>query len=355
MSKTHARFSPSKLENLENCPKFEYASSDVLASEGTMLHEATEKRNLAGLDAEQKTAVESCLAYVDVLAAKMPGGIILQEERVELADLSYGHLDWAVIFPNKEADVVDFKFGRGEVSSAQKNLQIRTYAAALMEMRPELEKVRGHIVQPRVGTPNWAEFDRSVVAEVRARIELVYQRSGDPFSAPTTGDHCEKCQWAHKCPALKPGLVSLAETFSMPVPDVLLGKLEPTPEDRAKLHVLATLLEKVAEQWKKNNSEAFFEKGIQIPGLVVRERSSGPKVPSGNMVAALGKLRDAGYASEDQLIGCLSLSIPELCRQMTEIRGSTEREERAQVLELLDGLTVESVSRYLAKAPKGKK
>ena len=354
MSKQHARFSPSKLENLEACPKFEYATQDDSADEGTMLHEATEKRDLSGLDVEQKRAVEDALAYTDALATRVTGGIILKEEKVELSGLTYGHCDWAIIFPNGEAEIVDYKFGRGDVTHADKNLQIRTYVAALMEMRPEIQKCRGHIVQPRVGQPNFAEFDRSVIAEVRARIELVYQRSGDPFSAPTPGDHCEKCQWAHKCPALKPTLVSMAETFSMPVPAVLRGELEPTPEDRYKLQVLATLLEKVCEQWKQGNKEAWFDKGIVIPGLVVRERSSGPRVPSERMAEAMYKLRDAGYATEDQIISCLKISIPDLCKTMTEIRGGTEKEERAKVLEILEGIIVESTSRFLAKAPKGK-
>lgn len=352
MPKTHARFSPSRLEGLELCPKYERQEIEDAADEGTLMHEACETRNLEGLTPEQKQQVERALAYVDSLASAKPGAKIEQEVKLELGDLTYGHADWIAVWDDY-AEVVDFKFGRMDVTHAEKNLQIQTYGAALMSMRPEIQKVRVHVVQPRVGAPNFAEFDRSLIEQIRARIELVYQRSGDPFSAPVQGDHCAMCAWAHKCPALKPGLARVAEVFEMPVPAVLRGELEPTPQDRYALQILAGLLEKVAEQWKQGNKEAFFDKGIMIPGLAVRERTT-TRVRQEQVAEALRRLRDSGYAGEDQLLGALKLSLPDLAKAMVEIRGGTEKDERAQILKILDGLVEENTTRYLAKAGKGK-
>jgi len=352
MSKQHARFSPSKLEGLEQCPKFERAPIEDAADEGELLHKAAEAEDLGGLMPEQRSAVSSALQYVGALAAAKPGAKIEKEIKLELKDLTYGFADWIAVWGDY-AEVVDFKFGRVEVTPAAKNLQVQSYAAALMEMRPEIQKVRCHVVQPRVGSPNFAEFDRSLVDVTRARIELVYSRSGDPFTAPTPGDHCARCTWAHKCPALKPALVQMAETFSMPVPAVLRGEIEPTPQDRYALQMLATLLEKVAGQWKDGNRKAWFELGIEIPGLAVRERATS-RVRQDQVAEALKRLRDAGYATEQQLIGCLKMSIPDLANQMVEIRGGTSKEERARILEVLGDLVEESVTRFLAKAAKGK-
>jgi hypothetical protein len=351
--KQHARFSPSRLENLEICPKFEMQEMEDSADEGTLMHEAAEKEDLSGLSEEQRTQVQAALDYKSVIVSKRPNAKVLKEERVELQGLTYGTLDLAVVWDD-EADIADYKFGRVEVEHASRNLQVQTYAAALMEMRPELQKVTVHIIQPRVGTPSFATFDRSLVAQIRARIELVYSKTGDPFSPPCPGAICDRCRWAHRCPALKPALVQASETFGMPVPEVLRGEVPATPEDRYKLQMLAILFEKVAEQWKESNKKAWFEEGVVIPGLVVQERSSGPRVRKEFIAAAMRKLRDEGYANEDQILNCLKISIPDLAKQMVEIRGGTEKEERARILEILEGMIVESSSRFLAKAPKPK-
>jgi hypothetical protein len=336
------------------------------ADEGTMLHEVCEKqllvpaadRDLRGLGSEQREAVERALAYVTALVSAKAGVKVETEVRLDFYDLTWGTAD-VVICGGTEADVVDYKFGRTAVSpvAAGLNLQLATYCGALMTMRPELEIVRGHVVQPRLGVPNWETFDRSLVDKVRARIELVYGKAAHPFSPATPGEHCSLCRYSSECPALKPTLIRVSEAFSMPVPEVLRGEVPATPEDRYRIHALFSVLERMADQWKAANRAFVIDEGGEIPGLVVRERSSGPRVPSEHVASAMRKLRDEGYASEDQLLNCLKISIPDLAKQMTEVRGGTEKEERARILEILEGLVIESTTKFLAKAPKerGKK
>jgi len=351
MGKQHARFSPSKLEGLEICPKYRREEDMEASSEGAMMHEACEKNDTNGLDEEQRNAVNKALGYKEVLKSRRAGCRELLEVKLELKDLTFGYAD-VVLMWDDEADVLDYKFGRLEVSDVSGNLQIQAYCAALLEQYPEIQKVRGHAVQPRVGEPNSDEFDRSLLEKTRARIEAVYEKADDPFSPPSRSGQCDKCKHLHRCTAWKPTVLNMADVVQLPAPAVLRGELEPTPQDRSTMQSLAIALEKLAEQWKGANSKFVMEEGGTIPGFGIRERSTGPKV--GQVAEALRILKDAGYASDDQLCQALKISIPNLAKTMVEIRGGSEKDERARILELLGDLVSEGVTRYLAKAGKGR-
>jgi hypothetical protein len=352
MSKQHARFSPSRLEGLEECPKYERIDTPDVADEGNLLHDASEKEDRTGLTSEQRVLVDSALAYKDYVKSRAPGAVEEKEVKLELKGLTYGFADVILVFPDGEADVIDYKFGRIEVTEAAKNLQLQTYAAALLEMRPEIQKVRVHAVQPRVGNPNSAEFDRTLLARTRARIELVYEKAADPFAPPTRCDNCDYCRHIDRCPAWKPTLVRIADVMQLPAPEVLRGEIEPSVDDRAVMQSLATSLEKVADQWKASNRKFVIDDGNEIPGYRIQERGTGPKVQ--DVATALRLLADGGYASHEQLIACLKLSIPDLAESMTTIRGGDAKGERARILEILGDLVTEAKTRFLAKAKKSK-
>jgi len=352
MSRQHARFSPSRLEGLEECPKYERVETEDVAEEGTLLHEACEEGDTKGLTSEQKALVEAALAYKEFVKSRVAGAVEEKEIKLELKDLTYGFADVVIVAPDQTADILDYKFGRIEVTGAATNLQLVTYAAALLEMRPEVQKVRVHAVQPRIGSPNSAEFDRSLLERTRARIELVYQRAADPFAPPTRCDNCDRCKHQDRCPAWKPTLLRITEVMQLPAPEVLRGEVEPSVDDRAVMQALALALENVAGQWRKSNTKFVIEDGNEIPGYRIQERRTGPKVT--NVSAALQLLSDQGYATKDQLIGCLKMSIAQLAESMTEIRGGTAKDERARILEILGDLVTESTTRFLAKAKKQK-
>lgn len=351
MGKQHARFSPSKLEGLEICPKYRREEDTEASDEGTMMHEACETGNLDGLTEEQRSAVSLALGYKDALKARCAGAQELLEVRLELKDLTFGHAD-VVLLWDDEADVIDYKFGRNEVSDVSTNLQLQAYCAALLEMYPTVQKVRGHVVQPRVGSPNFAEFDRTLLERTRERIQKVYEIADDPFSQPVKSSQCDKCRNINRCTAWKPTVALVAETMQLPIPAILKGEIEPTPQDRSVMQTLAIALEKLSEQWKGANAKFVLEQGGTIPGFAIRERSTGPKVE--DVAQALRILRDAGYASDDQLCQALKISIPKLCETMVEIRGGSEKDERAQILGHLGDLVTEGKTRYLAKAAKSK-
>ena len=350
MGKQHARFSPSKLEGLESCPKYQREEDTVSSDEGTMMHEASENDNTDGLSEEQRNAVNAAIGYKEILKSRRPDCKESKEVKLELKDLTFGFAD-VILLWDDEADVIDYKFGRLEVSAVSENLQLQAYCAAVLEMFPSVQTIRGHAVQPRVGTPNSYSFDRSLLEKTRGRIGAIYERANDPFSPPVRSGQCDKCRNLHKCTAWKPTMVRVADLVQLPAPAVLRGEIEPTPQDRNVMQTLAIAIEKLAEQWKKANSKFVLEDGGTIPGFAIRERGTGPKVDQ--VAVALQRLKDAGY-SNDQLCQALKMSIPNLATAMVEVRGGSEKDERARILEVLGDLVTEGKTRYLAKAGKGK-
>jgi hypothetical protein len=350
MGKKHARFSPSKLEGLEICPKYQREEDTVSSDEGTMMHDASENENTDGLSEEQRNAVQSAVGYKEILKSRRPDCKELKEVKLELKDLTFGFAD-VILLWDDEADVIDYKYGRLEVSNVSENLQIQTYCACVLEEYPNIQTIRGHAVQPRVGTPNSATFDRSLLQRTRDRIVAIYAKADDPFSIPVRSSQCDKCRNLHKCTAWKPTMMQVADLVQLPAPAILKGELEPTPQDRNVMQTLAIAIEKLAEQWKKANSKFVLEDGGTIPGFAIRERGTGPKVDQ--VAVALQRLKDNGY-SNDQLCQALKMSIPNLATAMVEVRGGSEKDERAKILEILGDLVTEGKTRYLAKAGKGK-
>ena len=84
MEEAHHELGPSALKYVEICPGYrsEKNVTTPWAEEGTLLHEACEKDDTAGLDDEQARAVATCLDYVNKLERE--GDDSYKELRVEI-------------------------------------------------------------------------------------------------------------------------------------------------------------------------------------------------------------------------------------------------------------------------------
>lgn len=169
----HHEFSPSRLNQFAICPGAYLMQQGIPeepkspdADEGTMLHAAVAAHNLEGLNPEQTAAVQFCLDYIDKIVKESGKKVeaIYYEERLTIYDkdttlpeehtgtgeiLTDGIADVVVVYTDKTAEVIDWKFGRGEVPDVKENYQTAAYSLGVYQ-RFDCSEVTAHIVQPRL-------------------------------------------------------------------------------------------------------------------------------------------------------------------------------------------------------------
>jgi len=356
--KKHARYSPSKIPNLKKCLRFDYKQGDIdpetglqeenaAAAEGTMLHDASNKKDFRGLTDEQRRAVESSLQYVDSVAAEMPGCLRLHETKVELEDLTYGEADVLLINVERtKGHVLDYKYGRLDTDYDD---QLRTYAAAVLEMHEAMEEITTHVIAPRLGeAPTTRTYDRSLLAAVRAELTALYAEIENPFN-PATPDTevCGKCSRAEYCPqfnsALKPAVIGVQ--LAMPASWDPGNRSDPV--DMARRHIFAGALATWIDAVKENNA-SYVAEGGEIPGFKLVQRSTGMKIDREATKTAVDMLRLAGF--DDSLLwSALSLSLSEVAKLKKEVDGGDVAEYKEQMKAVLGDIIHEGSCRFLQK------
>jgi hypothetical protein len=358
--KNHARYSPSKLDDLSRCIRFKYKetpkddeddSSDA-ASEGTLMHKAAETGNLAGLSQEQALQVTKALEYVDGLKASDEFSEDLSEVPLRLEGLTYGTADRVLISKNapRYAHVVDYKFGRLDGEHAY---QVRTYGAALLEANPTVERVLLHVVAPRVGDPEPPiEAGRELVGQVRGELEALYARIDDPWE-PATPDAelCSRCARASRCPAFNSNVVAVARNIGLPMPSTFSPGNLVTPVDRAIAQTIARALMAWGEQVIDRNNDYVAQGGAMLPGYKEVSRSTGFSIPVDNRISAYNALQASGWQLDD-LLANSKLSIGKLAAMLAERDGLDEGEVKGDLLAALGELATEGRTRYLQKVKK---
>lgn len=342
MSKLHAKRSPSTLDNLSHCVRFEHIPMEDAGTEGTDMHEAYTSGSLAGLlDDERKSAVQNCIDYTNSLLATEGGPDCwhdICEARLELRDLTWGHSDRILLHKTKPlAHVLDVKFTRVE---GQHDFQLRTYGACLVEMFTEalanddkllrlqssetgavnvisliqgrLEKVTTHLVAPRLRKIDVVEHNpMDLLVSVRQQIDMLYARCNDQLEPPTPNDvTCQRCANAPRCPALNKVAVTLSRGLGLPMPSEFELGARATPEDRARAEVLRRVFVNWAETVAEHNKE-FVAAGGTIPGFKVITRSTGDRIDKEDTATAAILLRDMGVTVED-ILNASRLSINDL-------------------------------------------
>ncbi len=351
MAKKHARYSPSALDSLDRCIRFKY--DDTLtedeATEGQLLHEAAETGDTGGLNPDQKEDVENALAYVEGLKTKLGLWEDLKEPRIELKDLTFGYAD-RVLFNRDtgELHVCDYKFTR---VAGDHEFQVQTYAAGAIEergVRP-VSKVTTHVIAPRLNILESREHDPAqLLDQIRARIEALYERIDDPFNPPTPhGDLCAKCARAARCPALNQSAVAVARGQGLPLPAVFDPASMISTQDRALGHALASALENWAKQVKQQNTE-FAKAGGDVPGYVLRSRSTGARVDKDDTALAIRILQANGY-TDDEIYQACRLSINDIAKAHAAISTDSEKATKDRVKELLSAITSEGTATFLQK------
>lgn len=350
------QYSPSRLGGLKLCPKFKQVEDDSSTTPGTILHKAFETRNLKGLTADETLWMEAAFMLVDSYRASLPPPVQeFSELKVEVKDLDLrGTLDKLLLSSGKGI-VIDLKTGHlGIPGEADDNVQLKSYVLAVFDMYPGVGEVLGVLTNPRTKDVSETTFMRDDVPAIKAELSEIIEKTVDPFSVPTPGAQCAKCQYAARCWALKPTIVDGAKSLWK----LDSGPLDPsstslTPRERVLRHLLTKVLKNWADAVTEADKKWLADGHEPPPGLKMVTRSTGVRVRSDTVMEALARLRASGIDQAIVDAGC-TLSVPKLAEALTYADGSDMATARERVYAILEGLLSEGSTSYLQKDSKFK-
>lgn len=322
----------------KDCPE----ESSAAASEGTLLHASMEQL-LAGapldegaLTDEQRDACARALEMLEgvkgTIMEERPDAVfrlISTEERAFYEDFRGNDLysgQWDALFSVDCKDesyflVIDWKFGRVEVDSAEANRQLE----ALVTLLPRTARHKGSyaaVIQPRIsGRASVAFYDLQSIGKAEERTVAVARAAMAP-DAPLHASEkaCLNCKAKASCRALA-GAVEAASGVT------LRGSWEQwTPGKRVEAYELA----KMARKWA-DAVERRFERDVDaglIPGY---EKGPGRKsFVVSDPAGAFSALQASSGMPAADFTQCCRVSITELdklvhaTRKMADPRATTK-------------------------------
>ncbi len=285
------------------CPEQEVSEA---AAMGTRLHKHMEEGTLPE-DAEEAEAVEWSRTLEKDLAREYVGPIFdeYREERLWDAGQRFSAQEDVVFVGSDTALVLDYKFGRGDVVSAEQNCQLYAQALTVFDKFAEVQTVYAGILQPFVcrKLPKLARFTRADVKQLRQWIYAKIDEAAKPGARLCPGEvQCKYCRAAASCPAL--GL-QVQRAAGME----LTRWEEWSLEDRRRAWDAARMAKKYVDAIERK-VRADLEAGVEIPGLELGAgKVSFTIADAGGAFCELNALLDV---SGEEFSHCCSVSISKL-------------------------------------------
>lgn len=386
----HHPFSPSSLGRRRLCPgsflmeqKVKKPKSSEYAAEGTMLHECIATR-IAGrswdqgrLNSDQLNALDNSYEWfkseilIPLTDAVGPEvwkwveveknlGLWDSDEDVNSCVIS-GTVDVLVDTRDGYAVIVDWKFGRAEVSDVSSMLQLMGYALLAFNEHEHIKAIDAYIYQPRLGSIKKGYFDREDIELYKESIRetIAACKVSDPPLAASQ-DACAYCNAIAICPEAKEkAFEPTVALIERPVFDL---ELLTAGEFGIVLDEMK-VAEKFLSALKVKSKEAIMD-GCEATGWAISERSGIKSIhdAEGVMEALSPWLRIedllsissftqvdfehfpdilSGQVSLHALLPYAKVSVPKLIDKLMErlaeqADGGTKTELRRQAYELIE-------------------
>ena len=327
--------SASGLERIALCPGSwklesicdEETKSDAAAM-GTRLHAHLENGTTPD-DAEESDAVAWCReTELKIVRHLFPSGArVMREVRwwSQAGDFS-GQGD-SVYTDGVTALVLDYKFGRGDVTEPARNWQLKGLAVLAFEQLGVQNVIVG-ILQPFVSRamPTLRQYNRTDFVGLRDSISDVIRATGEPKAPLHPGSkQCNYCKASANCPALR-----------LTVRDVVNYSLRDwqnfTPEVKRSAFDLA----KLAEKWSKSvigRVERDIDAGREVAGLA--RGNDIQKFEITDIKAAFQILIESGVPA-DAFVSCCKLTLGDLDKAFLAVMR--ERNPKTRVADAKEAL-----------------
>jgi len=249
----------------------------------------------------------------------------------------FGTVD-RVIIKGDHVDLVDFKFGIGEIDDADMNIQGQAYLLGVMDKFPELQTATVHFLIPRRDEVLTHDYTRADMEDIRLRINMIVEKAEleNSEAIPNT-EGCRYCKHKLSCPALSDKMLPLAKKYSASVEDFemsLWGNYSPEKVDDPMVLSKMLNVAQVVDKWqaaaKKQALKLAVEEGAEIPGYDLHYRN-----------ASMG-IEDAQEAfdavshimSAEDFMGACKVSVSALAKKYAEKLERGEKKNARAVIEL---------------------
>lgn len=288
------------------------------------------------LTADETSVAEKCRAQEDLwLSTVLPHrDEMIREQRYWMGDAWSGKPDLVAIDSIMgEALVIDYKTGRGDVTAAEGNLQLRALAVLVHE-KHWCTKVTVAIIQPLAGAPSVCEYSHDDLIRARAEISAIIDRINAPNAprVPST-EACKYCKAKPYCPEAREQAVALPVT-AIPAgttPDAIAATL--TSQTLAEFLERADFASRVIDACK-SEAKRRLESGDAIPGWTLkpgfeRETITDPTTIY-NRAAAVG-------VNSEAFMACVSITKGKLKDALKTATGEKGKALEARMDSLLAG------------------
>lgn len=337
--------SASSMERYQLCPgsyaaeqgQPEQTSED--AESGNRIHAVLAGETVAPplTDDEQRT-MEACWSQAKALL----DAIVPHRDEMHLERRYWWGEQWsgkpdvvAIDTLQGHALVLDYKTGRGEVASAEGNMQLRALAV-LVALEHPVEKVTAAIVQPLAGSASVCVYEADDLRKARIEVLAILTAIHQP-DAPRrpSAKACKYCKAKVVCPeareaSVAPPLANIPEgTTASAIAATLTG------ETLAEFLRRAEFAEKVIDACR-DEAKRRLEEGEAVPGWTlkpgsVRESITDPATVFGRFVAAGG--------TQEQFMPAVSVTKTGLKAAVKAVTGAKGKTLDAQIETMLDGCT----------------
>ena len=284
-SRAHAVLSASSSARWLACPPSAVAAAayknqdTVFTREGTLAHEVAEimARGVFPQPFDEITdeMITHACAYRDYIHEQftVDEPLVMLEQRVDFSPWvpsGFGTAD-CIIIQGQTMDVIDYKYGKGVEVSAERNPQMMLYGLGAWNdygFAYDIEKVRLHIFQPRMGNISVFELTAD---ELLAWGETVIPISGLAAKGKgeyNPGEHCRFCPHAGRCRALNNICREYVNTHGLRVRVPVLAPFEVAEVLR---------MEPLVSIWLKRVKEQALDtmlNGGEVPGYKIVEGRS---------------------------------------------------------------------------------
>lgn len=287
-------------------------------------------------DPEEQDVAERCLRQSGELIQQHIG---IEDDRLVETRLWdrfrkwSGKADLVVIDKPWNALVIDYKTGRGDVESAEGNLQLRALAVLVSEL-PEtwIESVTVAIVQPLAGPPSVCRYDLDALQRAGDEIEDIMAKASATNQPRNPGPWCQYCRAAGSahCPESKANVRDLCVIEAAgPVADRDLPALL-NACDAAEVAIMAI----------RNRAHAELRAGRSIEGWTLKpgrvtETITDPELVAGRFSMLHRNPEEAGKA----FLRTVSIGKEKLKKEVSAVTGDKGKALDARMQTLLERAT----------------